>query len=125
MRRAENMWAWLFSAIAVDVAATVGLRANNGFGFDAISLAVALGYVVAFYCLARSLRQGMKIGVAYGVWGGLGLAAVAALSVLIFGEHLTPVQVLGLFSIICGLVFLKVGGPDESKSPSSNAARDN
>jgi len=102
-------WIWLFTAIVVDVGATIGMRANNGFGWDVLSLLVASGYVIAFYSLGRSLEHGMKIGVAYAVWGGLGLGAVAVLGAVIFSEHLTGIQFAGLGSIVVGLSLLKAG----------------
>lgn len=105
-------WMWLAAAIVVDVAATLGLQAGNGFGWDLGSAAVAAGYVLAFYLLARSLARGMKLGVAYATWGGLGLAAVAGLSVLLFSEELTKAQVGCIVVIVTGVVVLKVGESD-------------
>ena len=116
------MWTWLMCAIAADVAATVGLRAGDGFHATPLSAAVVIGYAFASYALSRSLSEGMRIGVAYAVWGGVGLGAVAAISVVVFDESLTGLQIAGLGSIVVGLIVLKLGGiPDVPVRESSES----
>ncbi|MEZ5112109.1 MAG: hypothetical protein R2693_01120 [Nocardioidaceae bacterium] len=40
-------------------------------------LAVAAGYVLAFWCLTLGLAQGLAIGAAYGIWAASGVALTA------------------------------------------------
>ena len=62
-------WALLFAAIAVEVAATLSLRASQD--HSAWLVVVVAGYVGSFILLTLVLRTGMPVGVAYGIWGAL------------------------------------------------------
>jgi len=48
---------------------------------------VVIGYVVSFTFLSRSLQAGMSLGVAYGVWSGIGVAMVAMLGRWLFDDR--------------------------------------
>ncbi|MGQ0844202.1 MAG: DMT family transporter [Sporichthyaceae bacterium] len=104
--------AWVFLAIAIvsEVAATLGLRAAEGFSKLGWTVLVVSGYVVAFWCLAQSLQRGLNLGVAYGIWSGVGVATVAVLSRVFFDEALTLVTVLGLALIVAGVAVVELGG---------------
>ena len=71
-------WALLIAAIAMEVAATLALRAS--LDNDAWYLVVVAGYVGSFVLLTMVLRSGMPVGVAYGIWGASGTAATAVLA---------------------------------------------
>jgi len=80
-------WALLFAAIAVEVAATLSLRASQD--HSAWLLVVVAGYAGSFVLLTMVLRAGMPVGVAYGIWGASGTAATAVLAAAIFGDAFT------------------------------------
>ena len=55
----------------------------------------------------------MPLGVAYGIWSALGVAATAVLSSVLFDEAFTLAMVGGLALIIGGVVLVEVGSrPD-------------
>ena len=56
---------------------------------------VAAGYVAAFILLTLVLKQGMGIGIAYGIWAACGVALTAVASKVFFSEPLTTVMMLG------------------------------
>ena len=67
-----HKWTLLAAAIVCEVTATMSLRA---FQDDARWLAVVIaGYAASFVFLARVLRAGVPVGVAYGIWGACGTA---------------------------------------------------
>ncbi|WP_030347954.1 DMT family transporter [Streptomyces sp. NRRL S-1022] len=99
----------LAGAIATEVAATTAMKYSAGFSRLGPSLVTALGYVVSFALLARTLRT-VQIGTAYAIWSGVGTAAVAVLGLLLFGEGLNPTKVAGILLIIGGVVVLNLGG---------------
>ncbi|GAA1539552.1 DMT family transporter [Nocardioides humi] len=103
------MWWWLLAAIASEVVATLSLRASDGFTRLGPSVVVVVGYVAAFYFLSQALVRGMQLGTAYAVWSGLGVAAIAVLGLVVFGESLTMVQVGGLGFVVVGVVLLELG----------------
>ncbi|MEU7633663.1 multidrug efflux SMR transporter [Nocardia sp. NPDC049220] len=100
----------LVFAIASEVTATVSLKYSDGFSKVAPSIAVVIGYGAAFFFLSRVLMRGMPIGVAYGIWSAVGVAAIALIGVLFLNERLTLVQVGGIGLVILGVLALELGG---------------
>lgn len=105
-------YVFLAGAIAAEIVATLSLRASEGFSKIGLTAVVVVGYVVAFLLLSQALTRDVPLGVAYGIWAAVGVAAVAVLSIPLFGESLTLTQVGGLALIIVGVVALEAGGAD-------------
>lgn len=103
-------WVFLAGAIAFEVAATTALKLSEGFSKLVPSIAVVLGYAVAFYMLSLALTRGMQLGVAYGVWAAAGVALVAVISAAFLGENMTWIQVGGIALLIAGVLALELGG---------------
>jgi small multidrug resistance pump len=103
-------WLWLAGAIIAEVIATTSLKLSEGFSRPLPSVVVVVGYVGAFLMLSQSLTRGINLGVAYGVWAAVGIALVAVIGTLLFGESLTWVQIGGIALIIAGVMALELGG---------------
>ncbi|MGE2714480.1 DMT family transporter [Mycolicibacterium litorale] len=100
-------WLFLIAAIVCEVGATLSLK-----GAESAPLlygVVAVGYVGAFVCLTLTLKRGMGLGVAYGIWAATGVAATAVLSSLVFGEAFTVTMGIGLVFIIVGVLLVETG----------------
>lgn len=97
-------------AIVTEVVATMSLRASDGLSKWPFVVLVVVGYIVAFGLLSVVLERGIPLGVAYGVWTATGVAAVAVLSVPIFGESLTFIQGFGILMVMIGVLALELGG---------------
>lgn len=100
-------WFLLGGAIAVEVAATLSLRASQD--HTAWLVVVVAGYVGAFALMAAVLRAGMPVGVAYGIWGAVGTAVTASVAAVIFGEPFTWPIVAGIALIIAGVLLVEFG----------------
>lgn len=109
-------WFLLGGAIAAEVTATMLLRATVD--ESAWVPLVVVGYVTAFILLGLTLRAGVPIGVAYGIWGAIGVALTALLGALIFDETLGTPAVAGIGLIIVGVVLVETGShrPDAGAS---------
>jgi small multidrug resistance pump len=79
----------LTGAIVAEVTASLSLKA--ALDGPAFYLIVVGGYLAAFALLAATLRAGMPLGTAYGIWGAVGVALTALLSWVFFGEPITGV----------------------------------
>ncbi|MCZ2809963.1 SMR family transporter [Modestobacter sp. VKM Ac-2979] len=110
-----NRWLWLTGAIVVEVAATLALRAATEQA--AWYLPVVVGYVASFLFLAGALRQGMAIGVAYGIWGASGVVLTAVAAAFLFGEPLTPLMGLGFAVIVAGVLLVELGAHRAEQAP--------
>jgi len=102
-------WVYLSCAIVIEVAATLALRVA-AHGRRAWYAGVVVGYVISFGLLSLALDAGLGIGVAYGIWTAVGVAATAVLSRALFAEPLTALMGLGIVLIAGGVVLLELGG---------------
>jgi small multidrug resistance pump len=99
---------FLILAILGEVGATLALKVASK-GVRWMYAVVIGGYIIAFALLSLSLENGIPLGVAYGVWAALGVAATALLSKILFEEPLTKVMVAGIGLILIGIVIIEVG----------------
>ena len=100
-------WPALGGAIISEVSATLALRqALNQPGFYVM---VGIGYALAFILLSLTLKAGMPLGVAYGIWSAGGVAVTAIASRLLFGEPLTRTMVAGIALIMAGVLLVELG----------------
>ena len=100
-------WLALGGAIISEVSATLALRqALNQPGFYAV---VGIGYALAFVLLSLTLKAGMPLGVAYGVWSAGGVAVTAIASRLFFNEPLTRTMMAGIALIMAGVLLVEIG----------------
>ena len=107
-------WLFLGGAIVTEVTGSLSLKAGlENPGWYAL---MAAGFAGAFVFLSLVLRAGLPLGVAYGIWGALGVALTALFSALLFGEPLTPVMGAGLVLIIGGVLCIELGRQRAEKS---------
>ncbi|MCP2504797.1 MAG: SMR family transporter [Candidatus Poseidoniaceae archaeon] len=102
-----NRWILLSLAILSEVVATSSLKSTEGFTRLWPSMIVLIGYCAAFYFLSLTLDT-IPIGVAYAVWSGIGVAAIALISVMFFDQRLDTPALVGMGLIIAGVVVLRV-----------------
>ena len=96
---------YLTIAIIFEVIATSCMKASEGFTKPIPSLIVIVGYAIAFYCLALTLRT-IPIGVAYAIWSGAGIALVSLIAWLVFKQSLDVFAIIGMGFIIIGVVIM-------------------
>ncbi|MFH8751009.1 DMT family transporter [Streptomyces rimosus] len=99
----------LAGAILSEILATTAMKYSDGFSRLWPSLGTALGYVVAFALLAKTLKT-MDVGTAYAIWSGAGTAIVAAIGMVFLGEAATVARIIGVLLVIAGVVVLNLGG---------------
>ncbi|SDS62282.1 DMT family transporter [Microlunatus soli] len=102
-------WVWLAAAVAAEIAATLSLRAAATSPRRAWLIPVGAGYGLAFLFLAFTLRTGLPVAVAYGIWTAAGIALVAVLARAIWKEPLTKRMIAGIALIIGGVVLIELG----------------
>ena len=100
-------WIYLILAIISEVIATSSLKSTEGFTKLWPSIIVLLGYSAAFYFLSLTLDT-IPIGVVYAIWSGVGIAAIAVVSVLFFDQKLDTASYIGMGLIIAGVVVLRL-----------------
>lgn len=94
-------------AIISEVFASSMLKLTEGFTKLWPTVAVALGYGLAFYFLSLSLLS-LPLGTAYAIWAGLGTSLTALIGVLLYQEKLNRKKLLGLLAIVSGVILLNL-----------------
>ncbi|MFE6739941.1 DMT family transporter [Streptomyces tubercidicus] len=99
----------LAGAILSEVLATTAMKYSDGFSKLWPSVCTALGYLLAFFLLAQTLKS-MSVGTAYAIWAGAGTALIAAIGMVFLGESATALKILGVLLVIAGVVVLNLDG---------------
>ena len=100
-------WIILLVAILSEVIATSALKASEGFTKLGPSVLVVVGYGLAFYFLSLTLKV-MSVGIAYAIWGGLGIVLTAVIGWFMFGQKLDTPALLGMGLIILGVIVINL-----------------
>ncbi len=101
-------WVLLVLAIGAEVVGTLSLKASDGFSRLWPSVAVVLGYGLAFTLLAFALKT-LDVGPAYALWAGLGTVGAAIGGWLVFSERLSMLTVAGIVIVVVGVVAITLG----------------
>ncbi len=113
-------WLILIAAIAVEVAATLALKAaldNALWGLGAVT-----GYLGAFTLLSVLLRRGAPIGTIYGIWAASGVALTAIIAAILFDEPFTAFMAVGVALVVGGVILVETGTVAAAADSSTNGA---
>lgn len=102
-----SKWLLLSIAIIAEVFGTSFLKSSEGFTKLWPSVAVIVGYVVAFYFLSLSLKV-IPVGIAYAIWAGIGVVLIALIGWIVFSQKLDIPAIIGISMILSGVVVLNV-----------------
>ncbi|EJL6398130.1 MULTISPECIES: DMT family transporter [Vibrio] len=100
-------WLILFLAGICEIAWAIGLKYSEGFSKPLASVATLSALVISFVLLGIALRT-LPLGVAYGIWVGIGAVGTAVMSIVLFGETLSLFKLASLALIVIGIAGLKL-----------------
>lgn len=107
-----NAYGWLAVAILAEVIATSSLKASDGFSRALPSIVTAVGYGVAFYGMAQTMKT-IPVGLTYAIWSGVGIILITAIAWILFKQKLDAPALIGMGLIVAGVLvinlFSKVG----------------
>jgi small multidrug resistance pump len=103
-------WLYLTLAIVFEVVGTTSMKLSDGFTKLSPSVVMFVCYMASLALLTMALKNGIELGVAYAVWGGLGIALIVAIGCVFFGEAMTGIKLGCIALIIVGVVGLNVWG---------------
>ncbi len=102
-----SKWLLLSLAIIAEVFGTSFLKSSEGFTKLWPSVAVIVGYLVAFYFLSLSLKV-IPVGIAYAIWAGVGVVLIALIGWIVFSQKLDIPAIIGISMILGGVIVLNV-----------------
>jgi small multidrug resistance pump len=92
-------------AITAEVIATSTLKSTDSFTRPLPSMLVVVAYAVAFYFLSVAVKV-IPVGVAYGIWSGLGIVLVSVIAYFLHKQSLSVYQITGLMFIVLGVALV-------------------
>lgn len=105
-----NAWILLGIAIAFEIAGTSLLKASDGFARWGLGAASMACYWVCFAFLAAAIKT-IPVGVAYAIWSGVGIVAIALIGWLVFRQSLSMAQTGFILLILAGAIGLNLTTP--------------
>lgn len=94
-------------AIVAEVIATTAMKQSDGFTKPLWIAVTAVGYCVAFYFLAQTLKE-IPTGIAYAIWAGVGIVLISLVAWLFQGQRLDLPAIAGISLIVTGVVIMNV-----------------
>ncbi|WP_333577769.1 DMT family transporter [Sphingobacterium sp.] len=96
---------FLSLAIALEVLGSSFMKASDGFSKLLPTAVTIIAYIACFFFLSQALKS-IPLGVAYAVWGGLGIVLTAIISVVVFKQSLDIPAIIGIVLIVSGVVVM-------------------
>lgn len=94
-------------SICAETLATTMIKASDGFSRLIPSVLVVCGYVISFYGLSQVVKS-MNIGIAYAIWGGMGIFLVSAMSFIFYKQKLDLPAIAGMLFIALGISIIQL-----------------
>ena len=94
-------------AIVSEVTGSTFLVKSEGFTQLVPSILVVIFYVISFYLLSQVIKT-IPLGVAYAIWGGVGIVLTALIGFLIFRQSLDLAALIGIALIIGGVIVMNI-----------------
>lgn len=103
------LMAYILLALAIvsEVTGSTFLVKSEGFTQLVPSILVVVFYVISFYLLSQVIKT-IPLGVAYAIWGGVGIVLTALIGFLIFRQSLDLAALIGIALIIGGVIVMNV-----------------
>ncbi|MFN4153965.1 MAG: DMT family transporter [Paracoccaceae bacterium] len=100
-------WILVLLAGLLETGWAIGLKYSNGFTRPIPTGLTIIGALASFWLLSLAMKD-LPVGTAYAVWVGIGTLGTAILAVILFGEPVNLVRVLGILLILGGIIALKL-----------------
>ena len=93
---------YLALAIVLEVLGSSFMKASDGFSKLLPTTITIIAYIACFFFLSQALKL-IPLGIAYAIWGGLGIVLTALISVIIFKQSLDLPAIIGIILIVTGV----------------------
>ena len=100
-------YGFLMLAIICEIMATTLLVKSEQFTKLIPTLMMAALYIVSFYFLSQTLKT-IPLGIAYAIWGGIGIVLTAIIGTVIFKQTVDAGAVAGIALIVSGVIVINV-----------------
>lgn len=98
---------YLALAIVFEVIGSSCIKLSDGFTKLLPTAVVVVTYFICFYFISLALKT-MPLGMAYAIWGGVGIVLITLISAFVFKQHIDLPAVFGIGLIVAGVVVLNL-----------------
>ena len=114
-------WIVLVLAIVAEITGTLSMKwaslSGGGTGFIIMLVMIAISYIFLAFAVKK-----IALGVAYALWEGIGILLITLFSVTLFDESLSAMKIVGLITLVSGIVLIKSGTRKAVKSGGSHVS---
>ena len=96
---------FLSLAIVLEVVGSSFMKASDGFSKLLPTAITIVAYIACFFFLPQALKS-IPLGIAYAIWGGLGIVLTAIISVVVFKQSLDIPAIIGIILIVTGVIVM-------------------
>ena len=97
----------LIGSVSLDLVACYCVKRSKGFKKAIWGVAGLLSIILAFVLLSFVVRY-IPLGIAYSVWGGLGVLGTVLSDRLLFNSRLGKQGMIGVVCIVAGIVAMQL-----------------
>ena len=96
---------FLILAVIFELVGEVLLKYSEGCTVLWATISCACILFLCFVCYAKAIVN-FNLGIAYALWSGIGILFLAAVSVAVFHQALSIIDVIGLSLIVIGILLM-------------------
>lgn len=115
METPSKYYGLLAVSIVAEVIGTTLMKLSEGFTEPLYSLGTIVAYVISFGIFVVVLKY-VQLGLAYGIWGGVGTAITTMIGCIGWGEPFTLFTGVGVVLIVGGIILMNAGVQDAEKA---------
>ncbi len=110
LKQEKNMFYWILLALAIlaEITGTLSMKwasvSDGNTGFILMLVMISLSYIFLSFAVKK-----IALCVAYALWEGIGILFITLFSVLLFDESLSLMKIVGLTTLVAGIVLIKSG----------------
>lgn len=94
-------------AIITEVVGTTFLQKSEQFSKLGPSIITIIAYACTFYFLSQALKT-IPLGLAYGIWGSLGIVFTAIIGYVVFKQKLDVPAMIGIAMMVSGVLVFQL-----------------
>ena len=102
-------WIYLILGVIAEVSGATAMKMSQGFTRLIPSILIFIFYGLSLTLATLSLKS-IKVGVAYAVWAGLGVAIISLISIFWFKETTSLIKTIAVLMILSGVIILNISG---------------
>ena len=100
-------YVYLGLAIFFEIIGSSFIKVSDGFSKLWPTVVVTVAYLICFYFISLALKT-IPLGIAYAIWGGIGIVLTALISVFTFKQPIDFQAIAGIGLIVAGVVIINM-----------------